>query len=153
MNLLRHCLQAVVDKGVADPERMAVGGHSYGAFMAANLLAHAGHLFAAGIARSGAYNRRVLSSCLWLALQLAGARGHSFAGIARSGAYDWRVRCCTQLPKHEAALGPKRSSEPCPAAALDAAPAPKPCLKNPQSIGVASVDSGLMAILLLRTGR
>ena len=50
-------LQVVVDKGVADPARIAVGGHSYGAFMAANLLAHAGHLFAAGIARSGAYNR------------------------------------------------------------------------------------------------
>jgi fermentation-respiration switch protein FrsA (DUF1100 family) len=47
----------VVDAGVADPARIAVGGHSYGAFMAANLLAHAGHLFAAGIARSGAYNR------------------------------------------------------------------------------------------------
>ena len=37
--------------------RIAVGGHSYGAFMAANLLAHAPHLFACGIARSGAYNR------------------------------------------------------------------------------------------------
>jgi dipeptidyl aminopeptidase/acylaminoacyl peptidase len=40
-----------------DPERVAVGGHSYGAFMAANLLAHAGHLFTCGIAQSGAYNR------------------------------------------------------------------------------------------------
>jgi pimeloyl-ACP methyl ester carboxylesterase len=50
-------VQVVVDAGVADPSRIAVGGHSYGAFMAANLLAHAGHLFAAGIARSGAYNR------------------------------------------------------------------------------------------------
>ncbi len=35
---------------------MGVGGHSYGAFMTANLLAHT-DLFAAGIARSGAYNR------------------------------------------------------------------------------------------------
>lgn len=35
---------------------MAVGGHSYGAFMTANLLAHS-DLFRAGIARSGAYNR------------------------------------------------------------------------------------------------
>jgi dipeptidyl aminopeptidase/acylaminoacyl peptidase len=34
-----------------------VGGHSYGAFMTANLLAHAPHLFCCGIARSGAYNR------------------------------------------------------------------------------------------------
>jgi dipeptidyl aminopeptidase/acylaminoacyl peptidase len=42
--------------GVADPERAAVGGHSYGAFMTANLLAHC-DLFRAGIARSGAYNR------------------------------------------------------------------------------------------------
>ena len=42
--------------GIADPARVAVGGHSYGAFMTANLLAHT-DLFAAGIARSGAYNR------------------------------------------------------------------------------------------------
>lgn len=42
--------------GVTDPERVAVGGHSYGAFMTANLLAHCDY-FAAGIARSGAYNR------------------------------------------------------------------------------------------------
>ncbi|QUW04236.1 S9 family peptidase [Chloracidobacterium validum] len=43
-------------RGVADPNRVAVGGHSYGAFMTANLLAHS-RLFRAGIARSGAYNR------------------------------------------------------------------------------------------------
>lgn len=52
--------QAIVDevvrRGVGDRDRMAVGGHSYGAFMAANLLAHS-NLFRAGIARSGAYNR------------------------------------------------------------------------------------------------
>jgi dipeptidyl aminopeptidase/acylaminoacyl peptidase len=42
--------------GVIDPTRVAVGGHSYGAFMVANLLSHT-DLFAAGIARSGAYNR------------------------------------------------------------------------------------------------
>jgi dipeptidyl aminopeptidase/acylaminoacyl peptidase len=41
---------------VADRERIAIGGHSYGAFMTANLLAHS-DLFRAGIARSGAYNR------------------------------------------------------------------------------------------------
>lgn len=46
----------VVDLGVADRNRIGVGGHSYGAFMTANLLAHT-DLFAAGIARSGAYNR------------------------------------------------------------------------------------------------
>lgn len=46
----------VVERGFGDRSRVAVGGHSYGAFMTANLLAHS-DLFAAGIARSGAYNR------------------------------------------------------------------------------------------------
>lgn len=46
----------LVEMGVTDRGRIAVGGHSYGAFMTANLLAHT-DLFAAGIARSGAYNR------------------------------------------------------------------------------------------------
>lgn len=46
----------VVRLGVADRNRIAVGGHSYGAFMTANLLAHSS-LFRAGVARSGAYNR------------------------------------------------------------------------------------------------
>ena len=49
-------VNAVVAEGVADRERIAVAGHSYGAFMTANLLAHS-DLFRAGIARSGAYNR------------------------------------------------------------------------------------------------
>ena len=49
-------IDAVVARGIADRERIAVGGHSYGAFMTANLLAHS-DLFRAGIARSGAYNR------------------------------------------------------------------------------------------------
>jgi len=44
------------EMGVGDKNRVAVGGHSYGAFMTANLLAHT-KLFKAGIARSGAYNR------------------------------------------------------------------------------------------------
>ena len=52
--------QAAVDevcrRGVATRDRIAVGGHSYGAFMTAHLLAHSS-LFAAGLARSGAYNR------------------------------------------------------------------------------------------------
>ncbi len=52
--------QAAIDKavflGVADGSRVGVGGHSYGAFMTANLLAHC-DLFQAGVARSGAYNR------------------------------------------------------------------------------------------------
>ncbi|MDX1933790.1 MAG: prolyl oligopeptidase family serine peptidase [Capsulimonadales bacterium] len=47
----------MVRRGIADPTRVVVGGHSYGAFMTANLLAHAPERFAAGIARSGAYNR------------------------------------------------------------------------------------------------
>lgn len=46
----------VVDRGVADPGRIAIGGQSYGAFMTANLLAHS-DLFAAGLAMTGAYNR------------------------------------------------------------------------------------------------
>ncbi|MET0857291.1 MAG: prolyl oligopeptidase family serine peptidase [Telluria sp.] len=46
----------VVRRGVAERHRIAIGGHSYGAFMTANLLAHT-RLFRAGIARSGAYNR------------------------------------------------------------------------------------------------
>ncbi|MGD9346129.1 MAG: prolyl oligopeptidase family serine peptidase [Candidatus Aminicenantes bacterium] len=52
--------KAAIDKvnsmGYIDPERVGIGGHSYGAFMTANLLAHS-DLFAAGVARSGAYNR------------------------------------------------------------------------------------------------
>lgn len=49
-------IDKLVDMGVADKAKIGVGGHSYGAFMTANLLAHS-DLFAAGIARSGAYNR------------------------------------------------------------------------------------------------
>jgi dipeptidyl aminopeptidase/acylaminoacyl peptidase len=49
-------INKVVEMGVGDRSRIAVGGHSYGAFMTANLLSHT-QLFAAGIARSGAYNR------------------------------------------------------------------------------------------------
>ena len=53
-------LKAAIDKldsmGIIDPGRVGVGGHSYGAFMTANLLAHCDFL-AAGVARSGAYNR------------------------------------------------------------------------------------------------
>lgn len=49
-------IDEVVRRGVADRNRVAIGGHSYGAFMTGNLLAHT-RLFKAGIARSGAYNR------------------------------------------------------------------------------------------------
>jgi dipeptidyl aminopeptidase/acylaminoacyl peptidase len=52
--------QAAVDRaaalGVTDKNRVVVGGHSYGGFMTANLLAHS-DIFRAGLARSGAYNR------------------------------------------------------------------------------------------------
>lgn len=53
----KAAVDEVVRRGVADPNKIAVGGHSYGAFMTANLLIHASDLFACGIARSGAYNR------------------------------------------------------------------------------------------------
>ncbi|WP_434627073.1 alpha/beta hydrolase family protein [Chromobacterium sp. CV08] len=57
---LKMDAQAAVDEvvrlGVADRDRIAIGGHSYGSFMTANLLAHT-RLFRAGIARSGAFNR------------------------------------------------------------------------------------------------
>ncbi|MFN7823654.1 MAG: alpha/beta hydrolase family protein, partial [Bacteroidota bacterium] len=49
-------INKLVDMGVGDRSRVGVGGHSYGAFMTANLLAHT-NLFKAGISRSGAYNR------------------------------------------------------------------------------------------------
>ena len=49
-------IDAVDKMGVIDRKRVAVGGHSYGAFMTANLLTHT-KLFTCGIARSGAYNR------------------------------------------------------------------------------------------------
>ncbi len=52
----KAAVDKVVDLGVADRDRIGVGGHSYGAFMTANLLAHS-NIFRAGIARSGAYNR------------------------------------------------------------------------------------------------
>jgi dipeptidyl aminopeptidase/acylaminoacyl peptidase len=52
----KAAIEALAAEGIVDPKRCAVTGHSYGAFMTVNLLAHS-DLFAAGIARSGAYNR------------------------------------------------------------------------------------------------
>lgn len=49
-------IDALDEKGYIDRTKVGVGGHSYGAFMTANLLTHS-DLFACGIARSGAYNR------------------------------------------------------------------------------------------------
>jgi dipeptidyl aminopeptidase/acylaminoacyl peptidase len=52
----KAAIAKAAEMGVTDPNRVGVGGHSYGAFMTANLLAHT-DLFKAGVARSGAYNR------------------------------------------------------------------------------------------------
>lgn len=52
----KAAIDAVDKLGYIDRKKVAVGGHSYGAFMTANLLSHS-DLFACGIARSGAYNR------------------------------------------------------------------------------------------------
>ena len=52
----KAAIDKAADMGIVDPNRVGVGGHSYGAFMTANLLAHS-TLFRAGVARSGAYNR------------------------------------------------------------------------------------------------
>ncbi len=72
-------IDELVRRGVTDPKRVAVGGHSYGAFMTANLLAHT-RLFRAGIARSGAYNRSLTpygfqseTRTFWQAPQVYGA--------------------------------------------------------------------------------
>lgn len=72
----KAAIDVLVSRGIGDPKRVGVGGHSYGAFMTANLLAHC-DLFAAGIARSGAYNRTLTPfgfqserRTLWEALDL-----------------------------------------------------------------------------------
>ena len=54
---LRAAVDEVVRIGVADRDRMAVAGHSYGAFMAANIVAHMPDLFQCAVLRSGAFNR------------------------------------------------------------------------------------------------
>ncbi|MFY7951870.1 MAG: alpha/beta hydrolase family protein, partial [Armatimonadaceae bacterium] len=53
----KAAIETLDQRGIVDPNRVVAAGHSYGAFMTANLLAAAPGLFAAGIARSGAYNR------------------------------------------------------------------------------------------------
>lgn len=53
---LSAAIDALAKRGITDRDRVAIGGHSYGAFTAANALAHT-DLLRAGIARSGAYNR------------------------------------------------------------------------------------------------
>ena len=56
LNNAKAAIDELDRRGIVDRKRVAVGGHSYGAFMTANLLTHS-DLFAAGIARIGAYNR------------------------------------------------------------------------------------------------
>lgn len=53
---IEAAVEYVVNRGIAERDRLGIGGHSYGAFTTANVLAHS-TLFQAGIARSGAYNR------------------------------------------------------------------------------------------------
>jgi dipeptidyl aminopeptidase/acylaminoacyl peptidase len=52
----KAAIDKAVEMGVTDRDRVGVGGHSYGSFMTANLLAHS-DLFRAGLAESGAMNR------------------------------------------------------------------------------------------------
>ncbi|MEA2096932.1 MAG: prolyl oligopeptidase family serine peptidase [Candidatus Cloacimonadota bacterium] len=56
VNSVEAAIKYLDERGIIDPNRVGITGHSYGAFMVANVLAHS-NLCAAGIARSGAYNR------------------------------------------------------------------------------------------------
>ena len=56
MESIRAAVDYLASRGIVDEDKVAVGGHSYGAFMTANVLANS-DVCAAGIARSGAYNR------------------------------------------------------------------------------------------------
>jgi dipeptidyl aminopeptidase/acylaminoacyl peptidase len=57
VNSASAAVMALDQTGFIDINRIACGGHSYGAFMAAGLMAHAPHLFTCALCRSGAYNR------------------------------------------------------------------------------------------------
>jgi dipeptidyl aminopeptidase/acylaminoacyl peptidase len=52
----KAAVDEAVQLGVADPDRIGVTGHSHGAMMTANLVAHS-ELFRAGVATSGAFNK------------------------------------------------------------------------------------------------
>ncbi len=56
VNSVEAAIKYLDERGIIDPNRVGITGHSYGAFMVANVLAHS-DLCAAGIAKSGAYNR------------------------------------------------------------------------------------------------
>jgi dipeptidyl aminopeptidase/acylaminoacyl peptidase len=90
----RAAIDEVVRLGVADRDRVAIGGHSYGAFTTANLLAHS-DLFRAGIARSGAYNRTLTRP------------SPSRTSSGRSGRPRRRTSRCHPSPT------PTRSTSPC----------------------------------------
>lgn len=84
----------VVQRGVTDREHVAIGGHSYGAFMTANLLAHT-RLFKAGIARSGAYNRTLTRSASRPKNAITGRRNRCTRRCRRSiTPTRSRPRCC-----------------------------------------------------------
>jgi pimeloyl-ACP methyl ester carboxylesterase len=104
----KAAVDELVRRGVADPARVSVGGHSYGAFMTANLLAHLPGTFAAGIARRwGGFSLWVCfegggaASVVWLACPVAArlrpstnTPAHTIARTSppprarRSGAYN-----------------------------------------------------------------
>ena len=79
----RAAIEEGVRRGVTDADRVAIGGHSYGAFMTANLLAHS-DLFRAGIARSGAYNRTLTPFGFQREERLSGRRRRSTTRCHRS---------------------------------------------------------------------
>ena len=81
----KAAIDKVVEMGVANRDRIGVGGHSFGAFMTANLLAHS-DIFAAGIARSGAYNR-TLTPFGFQAEPLFNSEGWSPTSVR---VYSWR---------------------------------------------------------------
>ena len=93
---LGYVVQELQRRGVVDPARIAVGGHSYGAFMAANLLAHAPELFACGIARSGAYNRYSCLLCASLNLQALTIRATSMLAFPMQ---HENINLCRKHPK------------------------------------------------------
>ena len=83
--------------GVVDRRRVVVGGHSYGAFMTANLLAHT-DLFAAGIARSGAYNRTLTPRYVVLPNEAHGYRARESVLDTLAEMIEWADRWAKNRP-------------------------------------------------------
>ena len=87
-------IDKVVEMGVGDRDRIGVGGHSYGAFMTANLLAHS-RLFRAGFAESGAYNRSLTPFGFQASAARSGKCRSSTRRCRRSGTRTRsRIRSC-----------------------------------------------------------